>query len=178
MSNLALVSDILKTCNKCKQMLPLSYYAKNSKFNDSLERHCKGCDKIKQEAARKRNKKQVLDYSRSYRQRNKESFDYRLKALLNASRQRAKLKGLEHTLTFEELKSIYPPDNKCPVFGTELKFGDAGFRDNSPSVDKIDPTKGYTLDNVQILSWRANRLKVDASINELEMLLAFMKQGE
>lgn len=42
----------------------------------------------------------------------------------------------------------------------------------------MNPKGGYTLDNVQVISWRANRLKVDASINELEMLIAFMKQGE
>jgi hypothetical protein len=34
------------------------------------------------------------------------------------------------------------------------------------------------LDNVQVISWRANRVKADATVQELEMLLSFMKQGE
>lgn len=98
--------------------------------------------------------------------------------LVNASKQRAVKNNIEHSITLEDLKELYPKDGKCPVFGFDLEFGDAGFRDASPSVDKIDPTKGYTKDNIQIISWKANRLKTDASIEELEMILSFMKQGD
>jgi hypothetical protein len=178
MSNLALVSSYTKCCNKCKVYLPFEVFAKNSANKDKLSNRCKPCDKIYQESLRVKKPHKRLEYNRKYKAKVNDDFNYRLKCLLNASKQRAKLKNIEHTLTLEELKTIYPIDNKCPVFGTELKFGNAGFKDNSPSIDKIDPKGGYTLDNVQVISWRANRLKVDASINELEMLLAFMKQGE
>jgi hypothetical protein len=178
MSNLALVSSFTKCCNNCKQYLPLDLFATNQANKDKLSSRCKPCDKKYQEERRVKEPHKRLEYSRKYASKRKQDINYRLQMLLNASKQRAKIKNIEHTLTLEQLKTIYPKDNKCPVFGTELQFGDAGFRDNSPSIDKIDPKGGYTLDNVQILSWRANRLKVDASINELEMLLAFMKQGE
>lgn len=177
MTNLAIL-PVTKQCNICKEYLPFSHFSKNKALKGNLSAHCKVCDKKKQEVRRRKSPAKQLAYARKYQAKRRENFDYRLQMLLNASKQRAAVKKLEHTLTLEQLKSIYPKDNKCPVFGIELKFGNAGFRENSPSIDKIDPKKGYTLDNVQIISWRANRLKTDASINELEMLLAFMKQGE
>lgn len=176
--SLALVSSNVKCCNICKTYLPFEMFAKNKANKDRLSSKCKPCDKVYQEKRRVKQPSKRLEYNRKHQAKRKQDFNYRLQCLINASKQRAKLKNIEHTLTLDELKTIYPKDNKCPVFGTELKFGDSGFRDNSPSIDKIDPKGGYTLDNVQVISWRANRLKVDASINELEMLIAFMKQGE
>ena len=177
MSNLAVLPST-KQCNNCKQYLPFSEFSKNSALKDKLSLYCQRCDKEKQEAKRRKSPEKQLAYARKYQAKRRENLEYRLQMLINASKQRAVLKNIEHTLTLNQLKSIYPIDNKCPVFGTELKFGDAGFRDNSPSIDKIDPAKGYTLDNVQVISWRANRVKADATVQELEMLLSFMKQGE
>jgi hypothetical protein len=42
----------------------------------------------------------------------------------------------------------------------------------------INSEKGYTKGNIQIISWKANRIKGYASLQELEMLVAYMKQGE
>ena len=58
----------------------------------------------------------------------------------------------------------------CPVFKIPL-FRVGGKRtDNSPSIDRIDNTKGYTKDNVWIISWRANRLKNDGTATEFRQL--------
>lgn len=177
MSNLALLPTT-KCCNVCRQFLPLDMFSTNNAIKkDKLSLYCRECDKEKQEAKRRKSPEKTLEYARKYQEKRRQDYNYRLQMLLNASKQRAKLKNIEHTLTLEELIAAYPEDNKCPVFGTELKFGNAGFRDNSPSIDKIDPTKGYTLDNIQVLSWRANRLKADATVEELELLLNYMKQG-
>lgn len=177
MGNLAYL-PVTKQCNKCKTYLTLDNFSKNNTKKDKLALSCKSCDKEIQENKRRKCPEKQLNYARNYQAKRRLDFNYRLQMLINASKQRAILKNIEHTLTLDQIKSIYPINGRCPVFGTILEFGDSGFRDNSPSIDKIDPKKGYTLDNVQILSWRANRLKVDASIQELELLLAFMKQGE
>ena len=97
---------------------------------------------------------------------------------INASKQRAKDKNREHTITVEDVKSIYPKDGCCPIFGMKLEFNNAGFRETSPSIDRIDSTKGYTPNNIQIISWKANRIKGYASTQEIEMLLAYLTQGE
>ena len=64
------------------------------------------------------------------------------------------------------VKSIAPSD--CPVFG--LKFEDApqGFSNWSPSIDKIDPKKGYIKGNIQVISTLANCMKRDATPQQLK----------
>jgi hypothetical protein len=167
-----------KCCNKCRKYLDTSLFSINAANKDKLSSKCKECDKKYQEKQRSKNYDYKREYSREYQRKRRKDFDYRIQMLINASKQRARQKGIEHTLTVGELKSIFPIDNVCPILGIDLVFSTTGFSDNSPSVDKIDPSKGYTLDNVQVISWRANRLKSDATVEELEKVVAFLKQGE
>lgn len=55
----------------------------------------------------------------------------------------------------------------CPVLGIPLFKGTGKLTDNSPTLDRIDSTGGYTKDNVLVVSARANRIKSDATIEEL-----------
>lgn len=80
------------------------------------------------------------------------------------------------------LKSLEVPTH-CPMLGIELNYlggnsvGDGfGRTDFSPSLDQIKPSKGYTEDNIQIISWRANRIKNDASPDELIKIAEYMKK--
>jgi hypothetical protein len=88
------------------------------------------------------------------------------------SRKRAKKRGMEHTLTIEDLYSLYT--NTCPINGVDLLWerGHGKPQENSPSLDRIDSTKGYTKDNVWLISYRMNRIKNDATIEELQMILS------
>ena len=46
-------------------------------------------------------------------------------------------------------------------------------RNNFPSVDRIIPKKGYVQGNLIWVSYRANRIKTDATIKELNQLSKF-----
>lgn len=94
--------------------------------------------------------------------------------LLYEAKGRAKKKGLEFSLTKEDIKI----PKFCPVLGMPLfpNKGTFGGAYNSPSVDCFDNSKGYTKDNIRIISLRANRLKNDATIKELENVLKYMKE--
>ena len=70
-----------------------------------------------------------------------------------------------------DAESLELPDF-CPILGIKLKFNTGGADDNSYSMDRIDNTKGYTKDNAQIISLKANRLKSNATLDEL------IKMGE
>lgn len=90
--------------------------------------------------------------------------------MLYDAKKRAKRKGLEFDLVAED---IVVPDY-CPVLGIELFFGE-GFRtQHSPSLDRFDNCLGYTKDNVRVISYRANSLKNDATLVELQKIVAYM----
>jgi transposase-like protein len=177
MTNVLKIAQLTKVCNSCKEEKLFSEFSKNVSAKDGIQYKCRDCDKQYQEIRRKENYQSNLLYGRKYQAKRREDFDYRLRMLLNASKQRAKIKNRIHNITIDDIKSIYPIDGKCPVFGFNLMFNDSGFRENSPSIDRIDSTEGYTVDNIQIISWKANRIKAYATVEELEIVIAFMKQG-
>lgn len=56
----------------------------------------------------------------------------------------------------------------CPVFGFKLVEGTAGFNPYSPSVDRINSARGYEHNNVQVISLKANTMKSNADIDDLQ----------
>jgi hypothetical protein len=85
--------------------------------------------------------------------------------LRNASK-RAKDKGLVFSIVKED---IVIPD-VCPLLGIKIMIANHTANDNSPSLDRIIPEKGYTKENIQVVSQRANRIKDNASLEELETI--------
>jgi hypothetical protein len=81
------------------------------------------------------------------------------------AKQRAKYKGIEFDLTADD---IMIPD-VCPATGITINAnsGKSGAYKNSPSLDRIDNDRGYTKDNIQVLSQCANAMKGAASVDEL-----------
>jgi len=85
-----------------------------------------------------------------------------VKFMVTAARKRAKDKGLPFNI--EESDLIIPA--ACPVLGIPLIVGEAQ-SDNSPSLDRLIPELGYIKGNVRVISRRANRIKNDATPDEL-----------
>lgn len=81
------------------------------------------------------------------------------------AKQRCRKSGLEFSIEIEDIKI---PD-RCPVLGIEINMnsGRSGAYANSPSLDRIDNSKGYTKDNIWVISQRANAMKGSASKEEL-----------
>lgn len=95
--------------------------------------------------------------------------------LLSRARRRARDQRLGFDLDIEYLLSL--PSDICPVFGIALAWcNNSKIReDNSPSLDKIDPAKGYIRGNVAWLSWRANRIKNDGSALDHEKIFQWLR---
>lgn len=83
--------------------------------------------------------------------------------MLDRSKSRAKKKGFEHTITIED---IHIPE-VCPLLGIPLFPGIGGVCPNSPTLDRIDSSKGYTPDNIWVISYKANTIKSNATPEEL-----------
>jgi hypothetical protein len=98
---------------------------------------------------------------------------------VSSARQRAKLKDLPFDIDSAYLLSIYPADGVCPVMGIKMKFGftptkRSGGNPDSPSLDRLDPNKGYVKGNVVWMSFRANAIKQNASLEEIQAVARFM----
>jgi len=61
----------------------------------------------------------------------------------------------------------------CPLLNVKLTYSNFEGRtpDNYATLDKIDPNRGYVEGNVQIVSFRANTLKSNATLEELKMIV-------
>jgi len=121
---------------------------------------------------REENAEKVREFGKEYRLHNKDKITaYWHKTpvevrMLRAAKTRAKREGLPFDL---ELSDIVVPD-VCPFLGIAIcKHNKGSHQPNSPSLDKIDPTKGYVKGNVHVISYKANAMKRDASVQELLM---------
>jgi hypothetical protein len=57
----------------------------------------------------------------------------------------------------------------CPILEIPLKYDNNKALDNSASIDKINPMLGYNKDNIQIISLLANKMKSNATPEQLVM---------
>ena len=93
-------------------------------------------------------------------------------------RWRAKKANLEFDLTVEDVIELCSVTH-CPLLGTPLTVAHEtlgkGQRRNVPSIDRIDPSKGYTKNNVWTISQRANTIKQDSTWQELYQLALNLK---
>jgi hypothetical protein len=90
---------------------------------------------------------------------------------------RVKSRALKNNIPFDlDLEDIVVPE-VCPVLGIPLFTapGQGHNQINSPSVDRINPKLGYVKGNVRIISNRANLLKSNAEVWELEAVLEDLK---
>ena len=92
-----------------------------------------------------------------------------LKTYLQNAKARAIRDGVLFDLTLQDLIDI--ATDECPVFKTPFVWGVSGLgkgktRPDSPTLDRIIPELGYTKDNVAFLSYRANRIKDNGTMQE------------
>lgn len=100
---------------------------------------------------------------------------HRKKILVANRRIAARKNGVEFTVTAADL--AWPIH--CPVLGVKLNYTTLGkCFPESPSLDRIDPSKGYVPGNVAVISHRANTLKSNSSTEELEKILNYIKFAE
>jgi len=94
-----------------------------------------------------------------------------------AAKKRARIAGLPFNL--EDCDIVFP--DLCPALGIPIYLehtdGPRRRTDNTPSLDRLVPDKGYVRGNVRIISWRANRLKNDATLEELKLLVNYVENS-
>lgn len=156
-------------CATCQQNKPETAYNRdNAPSNKRGRRYtCKECDSEYRKQYMSDPKNRATRNTREVVKRAKK--DQRVIMLANAKK-RAKLKGLDFDLTKEDI--IIP--EFCPILGIKLVRADKGFAENSASLDRIDNNRGYTRDNVRVISLRANKMKGYATLDEMIKIVNYM----
>ena len=135
----------VKQCCVCKCFLPFSEFAKTRKnlkhtiSNSYFSSTCKECDK------------------RKSHQRYRSTFKNRFGYLLASIKNRCKNNKTEFAITVKDLLMLLEKQNqKCFFTGIPLSL-ETG--DNAISIDRKDPNKGYTVDNIALTIWLVNNMK-------------------
>ena len=108
--------------------------------------------------------------------RDKYRYGDTFKRQFSAVKQKAKRYGIPFTVRYEELEQ----PEFCPVLGLKLNYQwrELDTTDHTKaSIDRLIPELGYIPGNTFVVSWRANRLKNNMTIDELEKILDYMKRN-
>jgi hypothetical protein len=145
-----------KQCTACGKELQVALFYKDKSKVDGLRGNCKRCS---EESSKKSERKHAVT-----RQTNR---------MLSSARFRSKLKKISFDIDLEHVRSLVV--SHCPILGVQLEWSarrgnGPGAMANSPSLDRIDPSKGYVKGNVWIISNKANAIKNDATHEELKLV--------
>lgn len=117
---------------------------------------------------REENREAIRQRAREYYKESPECF------VLHNIKTRAKKQGVPFELTAEDL--VTP--EFCPVLGIRLERSTnpkGGVTDCAPTVDRLIPELGYIKGNIIIVSHKANRIKNNATVEELETVARFYR---
>ena len=143
-----------KKCNKCESIKHYSFFRKKNNKSGWKDiegglrySYCKSCEADRMKKKYKSNP---------------------IPQMLSNSKIRAKNKGISHNINANDIKEIWPNNNRCPILGKEFEMGYKKDKSYAPSLDRIEPKLGYIKGNIMIISDIANRMKQDSSLKDLE----------
>jgi len=134
--------SLVRKCNYCKKEKPLSDFDQNKRVG----RQCNACK-----------------LERRLEKINSNPFAY-IHHLCVQLRYTRKKQGIKWTIQPEDLNIIYAKQSgKCVLTGVEMTYkrGTGEESDFNISIDRIDPTLGYTVENIQLVAKVVNFLKHD-----------------
>lgn len=164
-----------KECITCAETKPhTEFWVKRGK----LFGECKVCGRARNKDWHRANGHAIRPRQARARRKYLDGMDW-ARRILASAKWRATRYGIPFNL---EVADIVVPTH-CPILGVPLVIHRGhgslkGGQPNSPSLDRIDNAKGYVRGNVIVVSYRANRIKCDATVNELEALAAFYRKLE
>lgn len=171
------MEDIMETkkCSGCERELPLSLFSKDKYQKSGYRCKCKGCSSIEFKSySTTENYTQRLARQAKTRQELKETNPIKrwAHAAFHNAKKRAKENELEFSITKQWLEENAV--TICPLLEVPLVYNADKSTANVASVDRKDSSKGYTPDNCSIISFKANRIKTNATTEELVLLVKNM----
>ncbi len=152
----------MKICNVCKKKLPLSAFHKRSQNKGGVRYSCIDC--VKKESKKTCPDCKIMHYGENRKTtRCKKCYPLYKKSiqLYGSIKVRSKKNNLEFDLTKDWLLNRIL--NPCPMTGITYVLS-KGLGSNvrlpyAPSIDRIDPSRGYTKENCRMVCWWYNITK-------------------
>lgn len=174
-----------RKCNVCGETKSISEFRSSDTCRDGFRLLCISCQQTKKSVRYFTDPAPVKAYLKEYRadaENKKKSNTWHKEHrhtqvsmyILRRTRASAKLQGVPYNLTLED---VTVPDT-CPVLGIPLiiNTGDTSKRPPGvPSIDRVVPELGYVKGNVRIISFKANRLKNNSTLDELRALVRYVE---
>ena len=179
-----LTKEALVNRNKAREILRLNK-VKAAKKNPGIKRLNKKTSK-EYSLGEKENGKWFLQYNNNYVKLDGyvaelwgtwETYHrFKIKSLKVNAVYRANKEGYKSDLTIDYLLEIFPKDFMCPALGIKMEWGNKKGTRTSPSLDKINPDKGYMKGNVAFISLKANSIKSDAMPKEVMKVAKWLEK--
>lgn len=101
----------------------------------------------------------------------KAELELRQRRAYSSKKAQASKRGIAFDILWEDIE--FP--THCPVLRQKLNYFAPPGDPSGASFDRVDPSRGYVAGNVRIICMRANRIKSDASLAELEALVEYVR---
>lgn len=89
---------------------------------------------------------------------------------------RSKKKDLPFDIVPDDIKELVVDLEFCPALGIKLNWTNSKLMDDSPTLDRIVPDLGYTKGNVAVISSLANRIKSNATVDQIGKVYSWLKR--
>jgi hypothetical protein len=182
-----------KFCSRCKKTKPTKEF---SSSGNTLRKWCKDC-LLKRSVYQKNNRERINANAKRYLDKHPEAREklrkrgrtyyhshveeqhtrasqWRQKntsvCLLGDIRKRVIKFCLPFDVDAKYLDSIRPQGDICPLLGIKMVQNKGVLKDNSITIDRLIPELGYIKGNVLWCCYKANRMKNNATLDELKLL--------
>jgi len=183
---------ITKICPKCQERKNIVDFWKDKYTKDGYGYYCKDCQRTNNKKSYQRNRKKRLEASKIYKEKNKEYYNEYSKKYYQDNKQRIikvkkeyrikhwhrlwagnsirnhKIQGFVSKITIDFIEELALKTKYCPICDVKLKWEiDKGFKDNSPTLDRIDSGKELNNNSVWIICRKCNATKLNRTLKEL-----------
>lgn len=138
---------------------------KHSRIRVTANRGCLDCFKERNKGADSINKITKWKNNQSYKEK-----------MISTVKYRHKKKKYKEVFNLDVTKVVFP--EICPVLGIKLNYFSNPDRnaEGIPNIDRIDNNIGYVMDNIQIISAKANRIKNNGTPEEIMKVAEYVNR--
>jgi hypothetical protein len=160
--------DTTKICYTCKVEKPIEEFDKNGKASN-----CKSCVKEYNDNYRKNNRERLIKQKKEYSRKNT------FRSIAGSAIKRA----IKIVVPYEKkevltnlLKQKFKDQNgKCAFCHCDMVVNDEFSKDDSITIDRMVPKDGYVDGNINLICFKCNTVKNDATTEYLYKVYNWLK---